>query len=107
MRNAAANGIGNARFVTADLTASDWSFYRERWDVVVLDPPRTGAEAPVAEMHSASRAESSTYRATRRRSHATRKCWWSGTGLSCGRHAFSTCFRTRITSNPSRYSTRD
>jgi len=51
VRNAATNGIGNARFVTADLTASDWSFYRERWDVVVLDPPRTGAEAPVAEMH--------------------------------------------------------
>jgi 23S rRNA (uracil1939-C5)-methyltransferase len=51
VRNAAANGIGNARFVTADLAASDWSFYRERWDVVVLDPPRTGAEAPIAEMH--------------------------------------------------------
>jgi 23S rRNA (uracil1939-C5)-methyltransferase len=50
VRNAAANGIGNARFVTADLTASDWSFYRERWDVVVLDPPRTGAEVPVAEL---------------------------------------------------------
>jgi 23S rRNA (uracil1939-C5)-methyltransferase len=49
-RNAAANGIGNARFVTADLTASDWPFYRERWDVVLLDPPRTGAEAPVAEL---------------------------------------------------------
>ena len=52
VRNAAANGIGNARFVTADLTASDWGFYRERWDVVVLDPPRTGAEAPVAELHA-------------------------------------------------------
>ena len=51
VRNAAANGIGNARFVTADLTASDWSFYREHWDVVVLDPPRTGAEAPVAELN--------------------------------------------------------
>jgi len=50
VRNAARNGIGNARFVTADLTRSDWSFYRERWDVVVLDPPRTGAEAPVAEL---------------------------------------------------------
>jgi len=51
VRNAAANGIGNARFLTADLMASDWSFFRQPWDVVVLDPPRTGAEAPVAEMH--------------------------------------------------------
>jgi len=51
VRNAAANGIGNARFLTADLTAADWSFYREHWDVVVLDPPRTGAAAPIAEMH--------------------------------------------------------
>jgi 23S rRNA (uracil1939-C5)-methyltransferase len=51
VRNAAANGIGNARFLTADLMASDWSFFREPWDVVVLDPPRTGAEAPIAEMH--------------------------------------------------------
>ena len=52
VRNAAKNGIANARFVTADLMASDWPFYRERWDVVVLDPPRTGAEAPVAELGS-------------------------------------------------------
>ncbi len=50
VRNAASNGVGNARFVTADLTSRDWSFYREPWDVVVLDPPRTGAEAPVAEL---------------------------------------------------------
>jgi 23S rRNA (uracil1939-C5)-methyltransferase len=50
VRNAARNGIGNARFVTADLSSSDWGFYRERWDVVLLDPPRTGAEAPVAEL---------------------------------------------------------
>ncbi|HEY3518975.1 MAG TPA: 23S rRNA (uracil(1939)-C(5))-methyltransferase RlmD [Gammaproteobacteria bacterium] len=51
-RNAAANGVGNARFVAADLMASGWPFYRERWNVVVLDPPRTGAEAPVAELDS-------------------------------------------------------
>jgi 23S rRNA (uracil1939-C5)-methyltransferase len=51
VRNAALNGIGNARFITADLAASDWSFYREPWDVVLLDPPRTGAEAPVAELN--------------------------------------------------------
>ena len=50
VRNAALNGIGNARFVTADLTQTDWSFYREPWDIVVLDPPRTGAEAPIAEL---------------------------------------------------------
>jgi 23S rRNA (uracil1939-C5)-methyltransferase len=53
VRNAAANGVTNARFLAADLMASDWSFYREHWDVVVLDPPRTGAEAPVAELHFA------------------------------------------------------
>jgi 23S rRNA (uracil1939-C5)-methyltransferase len=52
VRNAARNGIGNARFVAADLMAPGWSFYRERWDVVVLDPPRTGAEGPVAELDS-------------------------------------------------------
>jgi 23S rRNA (uracil1939-C5)-methyltransferase len=51
VRNAASNGIENARFLSADLTQSDWSFYRDRWDVVVLDPPRTGAEAPIAELH--------------------------------------------------------
>ncbi len=51
VRNAAVNGIGNARFVTADLASSDWGFYRERWDVVVLDPPRTGAAEAIAELH--------------------------------------------------------
>jgi 23S rRNA (uracil1939-C5)-methyltransferase len=50
VRNAGLNGIANTRFVTADLASADWSFYREPWDVVVLDPPRTGAEAPIAEM---------------------------------------------------------
>jgi 23S rRNA (uracil1939-C5)-methyltransferase len=50
VRNATANGIANARFLTADLAQTDWGFFREPRDVVVLDPPRTGAEAAVAAM---------------------------------------------------------
>lgn len=50
MHNARANGIDNASFVTADLAEPDWPFYRQAWDTVVLDPPRTGAEAAVAHM---------------------------------------------------------
>ena len=49
-RNAALNGIDNARFVTAHLEASDWPFFRERWDVVLLDPARAGAASAVAAM---------------------------------------------------------
>jgi 23S rRNA (uracil1939-C5)-methyltransferase len=52
VRNAAANGIDHARFLTADLSQTQWSFFREHWDVVVLDPPRTGAEAAVAQMRT-------------------------------------------------------
>jgi 23S rRNA (uracil1939-C5)-methyltransferase len=48
--NAERNGIRNAKFFSADLMHADWSFFREQWDVVVLDPPRTGAEAAVAHM---------------------------------------------------------
>jgi 23S rRNA (uracil1939-C5)-methyltransferase len=50
VRNAKANDIANASFVTADLAQPDWPFYRQPWDLVVLDPPRTGAEAAVAHM---------------------------------------------------------
>lgn len=49
-RNAAVNGIDNARFVTADLDAADWPFFRECWDVVVLDPARAGAASAVDAM---------------------------------------------------------
>ncbi len=49
-RNAAGNGIDNARFVTADLAEPDWPFFRQPWDVVFLDPARAGAEAAVAAM---------------------------------------------------------
>ena len=47
VHNARHNGIENARFVAADLAEPDWPFYRREWDIVVLDPPRTGAEEPV------------------------------------------------------------
>jgi 23S rRNA (uracil1939-C5)-methyltransferase len=50
VRNAGLNGVPNTRFLTADLMQPDWSFFRERRDVVVLDPPRTGAEAAAAAM---------------------------------------------------------
>lgn len=50
VRNATLNGVANARFVTADLAQPDWSFFREPRDVVVLDPPRSGAEAAVNAM---------------------------------------------------------
>ena len=49
-RNAANNGIANARFVTANLDEAEWPFFREPWDLVVLDPARAGAESAVAAM---------------------------------------------------------
>lgn len=50
VRNAKLNGIENARFLTADLAERGWPFYRESWDLALLDPPRTGAEAPVEQL---------------------------------------------------------
>jgi len=44
-RNASLNDLDNTRFITADLTQPEWPFLREQWDLVVLDPPRSGAEA--------------------------------------------------------------
>jgi 23S rRNA (uracil1939-C5)-methyltransferase len=47
VHNARLNRIDNARFVTADLAEEGWSFLQEPWDVVVLDPPRTGAQPAI------------------------------------------------------------
>jgi 23S rRNA (uracil1939-C5)-methyltransferase len=49
-RNAARNGIVNARFVTADLEGTDWPFFLEPWDLVILDPARAGAASAMAAM---------------------------------------------------------
>jgi 23S rRNA (uracil1939-C5)-methyltransferase len=38
--------------VTADLEQSGWPFFGERWDLVILDPARAGAEAAVAAMRT-------------------------------------------------------
>lgn len=48
--NAKRNRIDNADFVTADLTVGGSAFLREQWDLVMLDPPRTGAEVVVSEL---------------------------------------------------------
>jgi len=48
--NARLNNLENASFVTADLTESEWPFFRQSWDLVVLDPPRSGAQAAVTKM---------------------------------------------------------
>ena len=48
--NARHNGLENVRFVTADLSEPGWSFMRESWDLVVLDPPRSGAHVAVTQM---------------------------------------------------------
>jgi len=48
--NARRNGLENTRFVTADLSEPGWSFMRESWDLVLLDPPRSGAHVAVTQM---------------------------------------------------------
>ncbi len=49
-RNARDNDLGNASFIAADLAEPEWSFLREAWDLVVLDPSRSGALVPVSQM---------------------------------------------------------
>ena len=48
--NARLNGLENVKFEAADLNQPGWSFLREDWDAVVLDPPRSGAETAVRQM---------------------------------------------------------
>ena len=53
--NAARNGIGNARFHAADLAGplAGEAWLHERYDLALLDPPRTGAEAVIAQLPTA------------------------------------------------------
>lgn len=44
-RNADANRLEHVSFVTADLSQGGWSPLQRHWDVVLLDPPRSGAAA--------------------------------------------------------------
>lgn len=44
-RNAEQNEMSHVSFVTADLSQGGWSPLQKQWDVVLLDPPRSGASA--------------------------------------------------------------
>ena len=48
--NAARNGVENAEFRSTDLSRTDGSPARQRWELVLLDPPRTGAAAVIDSM---------------------------------------------------------
>lgn len=51
-RNARLNGIDNTSFVVCDLNQSEWRFMSESWDIVLLDPPRSGAQSIIKQMSS-------------------------------------------------------
>ena len=48
--NAERNACTGTKFLTADLAEPGWAFLREPWDLVLMDPPRTGAESVVREI---------------------------------------------------------
>ena len=48
--NARLNKLDNVSFVAGDLSQPEWSFMREDWDLVVLDPPRSGAQTAVSQV---------------------------------------------------------
>ena len=50
VHNAQLNGLDNVRFLCGDLNQPEWSFMQEHWDLVVLDPPRSGAQMVMEQM---------------------------------------------------------
>ena len=50
VHNAQLNGLDNVRFLCGDLSQPEWSFMQEHWDLVVLDPPRSGAQMVMEQM---------------------------------------------------------
>ena len=50
--NARFNRLHNTSFMVCDLNQSEWQFMNESWDIVLLDPPRSGAQSIIQQMSS-------------------------------------------------------
>ena len=50
--NARLNRLDNTSFMVCDLNQSEWQFMNESWDIVLLDPPRSGAQSIIQQMSS-------------------------------------------------------
>ncbi len=50
MVNQALNHISNINFHTGDLFEEGWPIFKDKWDMLILDPPRSGAQAVIRQL---------------------------------------------------------